>query len=333
MKSVDVMARQKGCFPSLMTQFRAALIMSIVLGCHAAVPAVNGQVRVVALPLNPGYGVPYSAVIDIVSGFAYFGTFRSGAALDEVGQVVKIGTDAGTAIGLGQVASAIVSGGTNLAYIYPATAMSSKLPGVVAADPSDIFAAAGALQAVGGTGYRQAWDNNPNWVSLTTGRPLGNVYTSGNYIILTGGPGVHNCIKYYMDLATGADQSPAYFRAVNLGGVVYYQFILRSSGSVIASVPATDVTGLRRDLCLIQCFRDTDSRVALIITGLTLKGTEAGAFWVVRNVIKNPSSFMGSIYVIGWNDLSTAWSNASVTLTGNNDGFVDDNEIQMISYS
>jgi len=228
---------------------------------------------------------------------------------------------------VGDAARKVLFGGGTLMYLYPATTTTGKLPGVGAAAPSDIYAAAGALQGAGGIGYVQGWDNDASKVDLVSGRPL-----TGAHTVMTGGPAVHNSIKYYMDLApSGADQSPAFFRMHTVGGVTYYQFILRATSAVIVNVPASDVTGLQRDLALVQSFTDASGRVIFIATGLTLKGTQAGALWFVKSVMANPSAYTGSVYVIGWNDASTPWTIGGVTLSGgNNDGFVDYTEIRRI---
>jgi len=134
-----------------------------------------------------------------------------------------------------------------------------------------------------------------------------------------------------MDLATpeSGDQSPAYFRPATISGAAYYQFVLRN-GTVIASVPSSDVTGLQRDLCLIQSFTDSNGRIIFIITGFTFKGTQAGALWFVKNVTANPAAYANNVYVIGWNDASARWTAGNLTVTGNNDGFVDFVKIQNV---
>jgi hypothetical protein len=127
------------------------------------------------------------------------------------------------------------------------------------------------------------------------------------------------------------DQSPAFFRLQTTSGVTYYQFVMRSTGTVIVSVPASNITGLQRDLCIIQRFTDTSGRIVFIITGFTLKGTQAGALWFAKNIMANPSAYAANVYVIGWNDASTPWTVSSVTIpAGNNDGFVDQAEIQKV---
>jgi len=277
-----------------------------------------------AISLNTGENDFKSGVIDTVNSYAYFGTY------DWPGKIVKVsvgGSAKGNAAPAGGAANKITSGGSALKYLYPATATvgGTKLFGVGYADPVDIYAAAGALQGAGGVGYGQAWDTDASKVDSATGRPRLDFGPSGSCIVMTGGPAVHNSIKYYMDQApAGADQSLAFFRASTAGGVAYYQFMLRAGGVVIASVPATEVTGLMRDLCLIQCFTDSGGRIIFIITGLTLKGTQAGALWFVKNVMANPSAYLGGVYVIAWNDSSTPWTIGRVTVpAGNNDGFVD----------
>jgi len=112
------------------------------------------------------------------------------------------------------------------------------------------------------------------------------------------------------------DQSPAYFRPATIGGVVYCQFVLRN-GTVIANVPASQIRGPHRDLCLIQSLVDSNGRAILVIAVLTLKGIQAGSLWFVENVMANPS-------------LYAPWTADKVTVTGNNDRFMDFAEIQKV---
>lgn len=310
--------------------------VQVVFGGNLAVnPAVPGTV-VASIP------VPASGVI-VPTGFTVpsvtTGSYRVQIWVDadndgvqdfgELGtlttDVISFNVGGAPAGGVGDVANKLLVGGTTVKYLYGATASvgGTKLPGVTYAAPADVYAAAGALQGAGGSGYAQAWDTSPAAIDLTTGRPQLAWAPSGSYIVMTGGPAVHNAIKYYMDLATGADQSPAFFRAQTIAGITYYQFVMRASSAVIVSVPVADVAGMQRDVCLIQSFTDSAGRIVFIITGLNAPGTQAGALWFAKTVMANPSAYANTVYVIGWNDTTTPWTAAGVTVTGNNDTFVD----------
>jgi len=325
------------------TGFKPNTTVKILFGGNLQVnPAITGTVVGTVVTSAAGVIGNSPVIVPSVAYATYYVDIWYDVAADGIqaygessllaGDRVSFTVGAAPAATAGDIANKVLAGGTTLKYLYPSTSSTNKLPGVGPAAPSDVYAASGALQGAGGYGYVQAWDTSASAVDLTTGRPQLVWATSGSYIVMTSGPAVHNSIKYYMDLApSGADQSPAFFRTATISGVLYYQFVLRAGNSTIVTVPASDVAGLQRDICLIQGFTDASGRVIFIITGLNAPGTQAGAIWFVKNVMANPSLYSGSVYVIGWNDTATAWTNAGVTATGNNNTFVDyPGEIQKI---
>jgi len=261
------------------------------------------------------------AATGFVSGTQYQIWWYKPADVQTPGQIpataVSLGSPTGGSDGNGTATVTVPSTATAGTYRVDLATFAQPINSVLIAPPlftvgvvAPTGSAGDAANKIiaGGSGYVQGWDTDASKVDLTTGRPLLTFTGSGAYKVMTGGPAVHNAIKYYMDNApSGANQSPAFFRTQTLDGTLYYQLVLRATSPVIVSVPASDVAGLQKDLCLVQSFTDLSGRIVFIITGLNAPGTQAGALWFVKVVMANPSAYANSVYVIGSNDTTTPW--------------------------
>lgn len=190
-------------------------------------------------------------------------------------------------------------------FIYPDYEHTQyKLPGVGLAALSD-WSAMGMLYGMCSNVQNDGMDTNGNLVDLSSGSPV----FSEKSVVVMGGRGVHNVVYYYEDRRL----APLYF---SYDATTYY--LKKKDGSTAGSISIPELTGLHKDMFVLEAFTDLKGNTVLIAYGITWKGTFAAGLYLKSVIAPNLAGYSHAWYVFRWDDL-------------NGDGMIDLNEISQVA--
>lgn len=110
-------------------------------------------------------------------------------------------------------------------------------------------------------------DDNPAYVDTVANHCAS--LTTNTGLLLFGGPSINNFVNYYEQVLR---ITPIFFSS---DGVNDY-FIRRSDGSLIASLPISQIPG-GKDYFLTEVFNDANGNTVYVLYGFSYKGTTAAA--------------------------------------------------------
>jgi hypothetical protein len=172
---------------------------------------------------------------------------------------------------------------------------SSAKCGTIAAMDTDIFAATYLLGALNNP-QNEILDTNPLYISQASascGQPAAIPITAP--IVIVAGPVVNQLAQYYLQTTR---QTVLYFD---------YNTNCIARRDTNQSV-ACDATSPTRDILAIEAFRDSVGRPVYVFWGKGYQGTFSGITYLVEFILKNPSAFSNSWYVLRWDDASSGLS-------------------------
>jgi len=207
---------------------------------------------------------------------------------------------------LSSLQARIFSAAPNTVYfIYPDYGhIERKLAGVGLAALSD-WSAMGVVYGMCSNVQSDGMDTSPALVDLSSG----SVTLSGVSVVVMGGAGVHNVVRYCENVRI----APLRFSQDAL--TCYF---MKRDGSVVGSISKYDAMNLHKDMFVLEVFADLKGNTVLMAYGVTWKGTFAAGLYLKSVIASNLASYSRAWYVFKWDD-------------SNGDGMIDVAEISEVA--
>ena len=202
-----------------------------------------------------------------------------------------------------------------ITFVVPDIVSTGKISGVGAASPID-WVSMGILESFTTTGatIQIIKDTNSAYFDSVTGRPLTAKFPDGSVLVLIGGAGVNNVVKYY------ESTDPAYGGAPVRGAVDSTNAWFTAYGATISGTSlALSAIGSSKDNFLLEVFKDDITPTPgvwniFIIYGFSGYGSRAGpVFWRFLIEMYNwnglqVNSFVKAYYIVQWSDAASGVS-------------------------